>query len=402
MPKGTRFYSMLALIVAAIISLVGCSSDSPLQSSPSQLPTTNDQTSRRGGQSSIELFGRVETIDPEGRTMTLIGQAGLISVQENAEVVFKGNGVETPITLAEIMPDDSVEVRGDWQSGDLFSADRVRVRPDDDNNQNETEFQGIVESIDAGSRTMTVSSFPNLITVAMNAEIVQKDRGIETPIGLADIIPGDFVEIKGNSQPDGSVLATRVRLRLNMDDIRTDLEFKSVISSIDYLAGTFTVESRPETITTDANTTVFLRSGRHDDIGTSASGGDDDDGDDDGRWKEPAAFTDLSVGDLVEVHADFVDANTLYAAVIELEDDGADAEVEFKDFINTIDPNTGSVTFQNNSWSGTVLESAILLGLNGETLMLSDFSSGELVEVHGFQTGEGTFDIVMMEKDNSL
>ena len=67
-----------------------------------------------------------------------------------------------------------------------------------------------------------------------------------------------------------------------------------------------------------------------------------------------------------------------------------------------MDAGTGTVTFENNSWTGTVLESAVLLGLSGEALTLADFSAGEIVEVHGFQTAEGQFDIVMMEKDNNL
>lgn len=386
------------LLMFALIALIGCSENNPMSS-------TNSRSLDARTLASTELYGRVATIDPVSRAMTLVGNSTPIQIDADAEVVFKDGGSETPIELTDINPGDSAEVRGVMSAGTLM-ADRLRIRGADDNG-NEMEFGGRVASVDPVGRTIALMNNAMLITVLPNAEIVQKSGGVELPIELADFHTGDSVDIRGTVQADGSLAADRVRLRVGREDFSADLEFKSTVTEIDYANGTFMVAGRTELITTDANTFIFVKTdGDRSGNGSSMRRGDDDTNpeSDDDRLTLPIAFTDIAVGDTVEVYANVLDAATLYATVIELEDGAMEhaLEVEFKDVLASIDLGTGTVTFVNSSWVGTVVAGADLAGLSNEPLSIDAFSAGEIVEIKAFQTGENTLDIVRMHKDNTL
>ena len=398
-----------AILALSILAAVGCSDQStPL--APNSNQSVNPLVGRAGSSGSTEIYGLVTSVDPSTRIMTINSSSLTIEVLSTAEVVSRNSGVETPITLSEIHIGDSAEVRGDSAAGNVLLADRVRIEIED-NNPNEVEISGRIAIVDAAARTITLQNNATLINVAANAEVVQKVSGMETPIELSDLSPGDSLDVRGDMQTDGSLLADRVRLRMSddNDDFVADTEFKSTITSIDYTAGTLTVASRTETITTDANTFIYMS----DDIagddghGNTPAGkmgpGSDDDGPDGHRTRMAIQFTDLVVGDTIEVHANVVDANTLYAVAIELEDGAFEAnlEVEFKGVIATLDLGTRTVTFNNSSLTGVVVDNADLQNLADMPIGLDGFSVGTLVEVKGFKTGDQTFDIVRMHMDNN-
>ncbi len=397
----SRFTNLtkVALTLAAVATMFSaCSQQESSSLGPVSPTQSGNNSSRPFAASSVEISGRVIAIDAGARTMQITGQTATIAVAPLAEVVLKSDGNETPIALADILPGDSVDVRGDFQGASTFVADRVRKRQND--NANEIEFGGRVVTIDAGARTMTVTGQSELITVAANAEVVSRAQGMEVAITLADIIPGDSVEIRGTAQA-GGILADRVRLRIQHveDGIESEIEFTAAILSIDYAAGTFMVSGHTETITTDSATIIF---GRVHDRGVESAASDSSDDDNTGRT--PIEFANLKVGDVVEVHADRVDASILYAVAIEVED-GAfedELEIEFKDIIASIDVATRTVTFQNSTLTGVVVATADLRGLNNESITLADFAVGQIVEVRGFEMSPGTIEVARMEKDNSL
>ena len=397
----SRFTNLtkVALTLGAVATLFSaCSQKESSSLGPVSPAPLNNGSTRNFTASSVEISGRVTTIDAVARTMQITGQAATIQVATQAEVVLKTNGNETPITLADILPGDSVDVRGDFQGASTFVADRVRKRQND--NANEIEFGGRVVTIDAGARTMTVTGHGELITVAANAEVVSRAQGMEVAISLADINSGDSVEIRGVAQA-GGILADRVRLRVQHveDGIDSEVEFTAAILSIDYAAGTFMVSGHSETITTDSATIIF---GRTHDRGVESAASDSSDDDNTGRT--PIEFANLKAGDVVEVHANRTSASTLYAVAIEVED-GAfedELEIEFKDIIASIDVANRTVTFQNSTLTGMIAVSADLRGLNNETITLADFAVGQIVEVKGFEMSAGTIEVTRMEKDNSL
>lgn len=407
-----KFTLRLMALFLSLLFLQGCSKDrssSPLSNDNAVTNSSENETFSLSPSASLELYGRIESVDVENNSLTIVGISTLISVLENAEIVRKGSGDDVPITLSDIMPGDSVEARGTMAAGDTLLADRIRIR-EDDFPENEVYFDGRVESIDLSTRIILLVGNPQPITVDQNAEIVSKNGGSEIPILLSDIMPGDSVEIRTNLLPDGTFLANRVRVRTGGDDFASELRFKDTITMIDYEAKIIFFDSLPEVLLVDENTFIYMNS----DVGSKNSGsfalsggGDDDDDDDDDiadTTKIRIELIDLKAGDFVEVHANRIHADTLYAVAIEIEDEVIDNrnEVEFKDFIATINYETGAITFENSTMVGTVLEGALLIGLMDEALAITDFVVGDIVEVRGFRTSDTSFDITRMEKENNL
>ena len=409
--KTRNTFTLTATLMIALIALVaiGCSSNNPVSGNSEAFSVSGDNNGSFRAGASVEWYGLATMVNPGTNELGISSHAGLIVVAEGAEIVYKDGGNETPITISEINVGDSLEARGNMQGDGSLLADRVRVRAADDNNNNETELHGRVESIDATARTMTLVGFPNLINVLPTAEVVHKvSSGTNLPIGLDEIFVGDSVEVRGTLQPDNSLSADRVRLR-DEEDHHGDLEFKSSITSIDYENGTMTVASRPETILIDANTFIYVELDSDSVMNmtfakVTTGGGDDDGDDDDDKVKTRLSITHLTVGDSVEVHADIIDASTLYALAIELEDGAFESqnEVEFKDFLATVDVVNGLVTFQNQSMTGVVVSTTKLWGYQNETITLDMFTPGEIVEVHGFAISGTEFQILLMEKENNF
>lgn len=394
-------FRIVGLMVGLVVLIsIGCGK-SPI--APDNMSTRSSLTLASAG-TELELFGRVASVDPINRLISLVSESTVIVVSDSAEIVRKGSGSDIAITLDEINPGDSAEIRGDVQLDGSLLANRVRIRSSD-NEGPEVELAGRVESIDTTARTLALVGISTPIIVAADAQIVQKSSGMTIPISLSDILPGDSLEVRGNMQPDSTLLANRLRLRDN-DDFNADVEFTDVIATIDYSAGLITVEGRVETIVVDSNTLIFVRSSIVVGLPAAKSGpGSGGDGglDDDPRLGEPIEITDLHVGDTIEVHADRIDGTTLLAIVIELED-GAfvdQMEVQFKDTLATVDTAAMSVSFQNETWVGIIADGAELEGLMGETLTLVDFGPNELVEVKGFEIAADTLLIVRMRKDNN-
>ena len=384
--------------LAIVMMMIGCSSNSPLS------PSDNNTANNKGGGTNANLGAQVEfgshvaSVDVNLRKLTFTTNSEIVYAAANADIVRRNGGNETPISFSEIVVGDSVEVRGNRQADNSVLADRIRVKTED--NGAEVEFGGRVATINAGARTMTFVGNPTMINVLLNAEVMNHD--LQVQIDLSEISVGDSVEVRGTNQPDGSVLADRVRLRTPDALEDADLEFKANITSIDYTAGTFTVSGRSETILVDAGTIIYahLSESEHE-LGKRGHGGDDDDAV--GAMDTVLSFTSLQVGDLVEVHANIIDANTLQAVRIELEDmDGVINNIQFKAAIATINVETRTVTFTGQTWNGTVSESAVLTGFNNEPIALSDFPVGQLVEVEGFPGTGDAFQIVKMHKEDNL
>lgn len=396
--RWTRLTGKLIAGLAIVTAMVGCSSNSPLA------PTDNGSPVNKGGANTstsaaqIEFGSHVASVDVVLRKLTFTTNNEIVFAASDAEIVRKNGGNDTPISFGDIVVGDSVEVRGNRQPDNSVLANRIRVKAED--NGAELEFGGRVSTINATARTLTLGGSPATINVLANADITNHD--LQVQIDLSEIVVGDSVEIRGTSQPNGSVLADRVRLRKTDGMEDADLEFKATITGIDYSNRTFTVSGRTETIQIDSNTVVYAHLSRSE-SNLSKRGHGSDDGGRLGANDTLLDFTSLEVGDSVEVHANIVNATTLLAVAIELEDrDGIPDDVEFKATIAAIDPVSRLITFSGQTWEGTVSQTAILAGLNNEPLTLGDFAAGQLVEVKGFPGSGTALLVVSMHKENNL
>ncbi len=245
---------------------------------------------------------------------------------------------------------------------------------------------------------MAFAGVPDTVFALQNCEMFKVMAGFQVRIQFGDFQLGDSVEVHGQRHANGDVIAQRLRIMASDGTCGYDLAFRDSIASIDYAAGTFTVYNRTETITTDENTVirgtltsqqnaVFKNVGPQNNQNRDCMGKDRD---------TLYAFTDLQVGDVVEVKATIVDEATLLAVKIKIANCDAKQCVTFDAVIGTIDLAARNVTFIDLDWLGWVCPNALLLDSDGGDLLLEDFNEGDQVTVKGFPTEEGTLKICVL------
>lgn len=173
-----------------------------------------DSDRRSSSTNRVEVQGLITSIHIAARSLQVAGQTVLVPP---ATLIRHGS---TILPLADLVVGDRVQVKG-TRDGSTVTATEVKVerqgqRDDDDDDDDEgddddddgdrstrVEVAGTVAGL---SGTCPALSF-NLGSVA-----VQADARTEYRDACSRITAGARVEVKGNRQADGKVLATRVEL----------------------------------------------------------------------------------------------------------------------------------------------------------------------------------------------
>jgi len=260
-----------------------------------------------------------------------------------------------------------------------------------------------VMTVDENQRMLTFEGVPEEVIALQNCEIVRYSNETDSPIPFADITPGEMGMVWANMEQNGYIYAYRIKL-YGDDCPLYDVAFRDTIATIDYAAGTFTVNNRTETIQIDENTVIVTIAGGakntnyHDltqttnspQIGTSAKVL--------GYQDIPLEFTDLQVGYEVEVRANIIDENNLLAAVIKVAHSNYQLCTKFDAYLASVDVENRVVTFDGLAWNGLVCQNAVLLDVDGTALLLEDFAAGEYVSVKGFALEGDDLKICVMAK----
>ena len=226
------------------------------------------------------------TTDGSGR-FVLAGVAG-----GSATLRFQGQGIDGSIELSGLVEGQTltITVRVSGSRPELVSpASPASPSPSPGK---KVEFDGTVESVTPPS--LQVSGR----TVVTNADTKIKRSG--QAIALADIKPGDKVEVEGVSQPDGSVLASKIKLEDDENDDdqgENEVEFQGTIQSI-----------TPPTLMVSGRTVVTNGS-------TRIRTGD-----------KSISLTDLKPGEKVEVDGTKQADGSVLASKIKVEEDDGDHE----------------------------------------------------------------------------
>ncbi len=268
---------------------------------------------------------------------------------------------------------------------------------------------GRVLTTDPVTRTLTFLDSPITAVAADDCEIVRlEDPPDGVPITFEDILVGDSVMVCGIMDEDNTILANRIRVYVVQECDTYDVGFRETITAIDYAAGTFTVTNRSETITVDENTLIWGNLIVYHNGSDGVSGSQTADASTFLR-RNPFEvqdmeverviyeFSDLQVGDEVEVRADIVDPGTLLALKIKVANCNYKKSIEFVGYIATIDVANRVVTFQDMAWIAAVCPGASLLDINSQPITLDDFSVGEMVAVKGFPLDTDALQICEMQ-----
>lgn len=397
--KANRLMIAVGMLMFIAAIGAGCSRDSATQPSigDAVLYTVADE----GGQ--VQFTAQVQTRDEVQRKLTFKERPETVIAYENCEVVRLQNGQESPANFGEICPGDTLRVTGDRRQGGYVYAYRLGIQYETPENY---QFAARVQTTDQNCMMIMFQGRPDTVIAQQQCEFARHCFGFQFQVEFSDIKPGDSVQVNGERRQDGYLYAQRIEIRADDPGGRWDVSFKDTITSIDYTLGTFMVAGRTELITIDADTKILGSIVTYQEpIDNGRTGGGGAALGYPNQWGKTCtdtalAFTDLTVGDMVTVHAVFVDETSLLATCIRLTDCEEISKkcVEFVAPLATVDPDTRIVTFVAQSWTGEVCNGAQLIGLDGEELTLADFAAGETVSVKGFPVTEDTLRISKMEK----
>jgi hypothetical protein len=251
-------------------------------------------------------------------------------------------------------------------------------------------FAACVATVDQNRRMLTFEGRADTVIAAHDCNIIRLKGNTEAPAPFTSIRPGDSLDVHGTRNMNREVYAYRLQI---CPDTRWDVAFRDTISSIDYAAGSFTVVGRPETILVDEDTYIWgniltrqeMIGNRYENQYRLAQAAEDGYRYRYARRDTALVFSDLKVGDVVEVRTVVVDPGTLRAVFIKVANctEFADRCVQFEATIASIDPDTRAVTFVGLDWNGVVCKGARLTDADGNPITLADFAVGLLVAVKG-------------------
>ncbi|HEX9253719.1 MAG TPA: DUF5666 domain-containing protein, partial [Ignavibacteriaceae bacterium] len=276
-------------------------------------------------------------------------QGYTIYVDEYTELRGPNN---TTVIFSFFQLNDLVQVQADSRGDGTYLA--ARVKSDDGaggGNENEVELIGYVTEVGTSSFAINGTAF----FVDVNTEY--RGRHGNT-FSFEQIVPGILLEVKATLQTNGDLLATRVKTEDDENQHESELEITGLIESLG--ANSLTVGQQE--FFADAQTIVL----NHNNM--------------------PINFSDLNIGDKVEVKA-YKQSDGSYLAVrIKLEDLPGN-EIEFTAQIESIvgpDVTINGIVFSTDS-------STVFLDDNRMPVTIASLAVGMWVEVKGLKRQDGSY-----------
>jgi hypothetical protein len=345
-----------AFTVGSFIEAQGTREGNILTASKVKIEDRNDDDNF-----AVEFRGRCEAIDYAARTLR-VGNQNVVATT-GTRILDDNNN---PIAFADLALGQFLEVEGARLANGTIDA--MKIKQDDGPGDGgapgfSIEFRAELREIADGTLLVgnrIVRTTPTTLYFGYDNE----------PITAADLAVGEFLEVEGRREPDGSVTATRIKKE---DRVGFGFEFRARLTGIDGTA----LLLGPARVETTA-TTVYLNSSN-----------------------QPITFGDLAVGQLLEVEGNRLSDGTLVARKVKQEDgntSGCAHLVEFSGPIATIDVATGVLSI--GSRVVLVDGNTKLKDAAGNTITLDQFKAGDLVKVEGNFNAEG--DVIACELKKRL
>ncbi len=283
-----------------------------------------------GPDEDVEFKGTIDSLNTDYLVV------GGVKVWVDSNTVVEGDH-HMPLTYGDLSTGMYVEIEAIYQADGSLLAVKIEVEED---HANEIEIKGSIEAISGD--TVTVSGVAFLTD--SNTVILDHQR---LPITLADLLVGQFVEVKGFQNADGSWYASKIKIE---DFFHEDMEYKGYIDSL----GTDWLAVLGNVIYVDSNTVVLDAS------------------------RLPISFGDLTVGTKVEVKAIVQADGSLLAVRIKIEDTNAN-EIEMHGSIDTLGTDwitVSGVTFDVDA-------NTMVFDQFRNPINFTDLISGLFVEIKG-------------------
>ncbi|MEM9322912.1 MAG: DUF5666 domain-containing protein [Pseudomonadota bacterium] len=282
------------------------------------------------------LEGPISAIDIGAGTITVLGQTVIIDAGTSFDDDFLVGGIEG------LQVNDVIEVSGFVTSDGSIIATRIEL--DDDND--EFERKGIVESLDTSALTFNLGS----LVVDYSAAVLE-----DFPSG--DIADGNLVEAEGTIDPNdaGRLIASKIEFEdpLGEFDTDDDVELEGLVTR--FVSETdFDVNGIP--VTTDGDTEF-----------------------------ENGAAADIGLDVRIEVEGEFTAGGTLLADEIDFR---LDEDTTIEATVDAVDETAGTLTVLGISITTDALtrfedQSSLADDL---PLNLSDINVGDYLEIEGVES----------------
>ena len=135
----------------------------------------------------------------------------------------------TPATAADLGVNVKVEVEGEIAGSGVLQADRIIIKPD-----TFVRLTATVDAVDVSAQTLTILGIVINVTPTTRME---DDSAIGLPqFGLGDIMPGNYVEMRG------AIIGTDVvASRIEREDFDTEVEYQGPVDAFDTVLQTVTI-----------------------------------------------------------------------------------------------------------------------------------------------------------------
>lgn len=215
---------------SAPVSAPTAPSDSVALAAPIEQAKVIDAPSKGG---EIEFVGKIDTLIGSQPNYTLTIGTNIVKTNSQTQIIG---------TLAV---GKLVQVKGTAQTDGSILASRVRVE-DAPGAEGEVEFRGPIASL-PGTLDFVGNWVVGDFTVTVNLSTT-----IDTTRGA--VVMGAIAEVKSTRQPDGSLLATRIKIE-DAAEFENEIEFKGTISNLTG-SGPYTLTVAGHTVTTNAQTQI--------------------------------------------------------------------------------------------------------------------------------------------------
>ena len=239
----------------------------------------------------LELHGEITAVTTNSITV----EGNEVFVDSNT-VIF--TQFHAALSFADLKIGDSVIVKANQSTGGVLTAVAIIVRTE--NSNQEIELEGKIQVITGNSiKVHDVEFFVDSTTI-----ILSHDRGI---LLFSDLNVGDDVEVRGFLQSDSTYLALFIRVE-DEEFERKELEVEGTITAIDSVS----ITVNTITFKVDSSTVIYAHEGA------------------------VLSFSELKIGDMVEVKAVLLSDSTYKAVRIKLENEEPENELEIAGLIDAV------------------------------------------------------------------
>ena len=231
--------------------------------------------------------GVVKSVGTDSLVVTTANGDVTVNVDKSTIIRMK----DMAITLADIKVGDRVEAEGTQVDAHTILAKMIQVEEANEP-ENEVEIGGVVKSV--GTSSLVVTTAKGDVTVNVDKTTVITKQG--KAIALADIKMGDMVEAEGTLVDAHTLNATKI---VDETENEQEAEIKGVVKSVGTSSLVVTTSAGDVTVQVDSNTQIR-------------------------KDGQTIKLSDIKTGDHVEAEGTLVDAHTLKATKISVEDEGGD------------------------------------------------------------------------------